>query len=112
MTTDDDTKDSLAGRAAGSLRQPAASSQSEVETAEASTPVSLPGDIEVELVFEVGSRSMALGELVTLKTGFCFGLDRPVDSPVLIRANGKPVARGSMVDVEGRIGVKITESLL
>jgi flagellar motor switch/type III secretory pathway protein FliN len=36
-------------------------------------------------------------------------LDRPVDGTADLRAGGKLLARGELVEVEGRLGLRITE---
>ncbi len=69
------------------------------------------GHLEVKLVFQVGSTEMTLDEFRTLKPGFCFELDQSVEQPVEIRANGKTVGAGTLLNVNGRIGVRVTELL-
>lgn len=83
-----------------------------LETAEAEEIESVPpGEIEVCLTFEVGQLPISLRELETLAAGYCFELDRPAETPVVIRANGKAIGKGTLVDVDGRIGVQMTSTL-
>lgn len=64
--------------------------------------------IPVRLTFDLGERSMTLGELRRLQPGEIFTLDRPLDAgAVIVRANGAPVGSGELVEVDGRIAVTI-----
>lgn len=63
------------------------------------------GEIEVTLTFEVGSQLISLDRLGVVKPGYLFLLETAVDEPVTVRANGKAIGRGSLVNVEGKIGV-------
>lgn len=64
-------------------------------------------DLPVSLIFEAGEKTMTLGELQTLRPGYTFALDRPLEAPVNIRANGQPVGQGELVDLDGRLGVRV-----
>lgn len=78
-------------------------------TPEASHPVDLLAGIPVRVSVEVGSTSMSLSELAALEPGSVIALDRKVGEPLDICANGSLVARGEIVSVEGRYGIRITE---
>jgi len=67
------------------------------------------GEVEVSLSFQVGSQKMALMTLETLQPGYLFTLEAAVDDPLTIRANGKVIGRGKLVDIDGKIGVVVTE---
>ncbi len=65
-------------------------------------------DLPVNLVFEVGEKTLALAELQRLQPGYCFALDKkPLDQAVTIRANGRAVGQGELVDLDGHLGVRI-----
>lgn len=66
-------------------------------------------DLTVNLSFELENRTMTIGELKSLEPGYVFTLTSNPMSPVTIRANGKPVAQGRLVDLNGAIGVQISE---
>lgn len=68
---------------------------------------SLLDDIPVRLTFDVGQRAMTLAELRTLQEGYLFNLGRDPRGAVCIRANGRAIGEGELVDIEGRIGVSI-----
>jgi flagellar motor switch protein FliN/FliY len=50
-----------------------------------------------------------LGELMRLGPGAVLDLDRRVDAPVDLLVNGRLIARGEIVAVDERFGVRITE---
>lgn len=64
-------------------------------------------DIPVRLSFDVGERVIPLGELRALQAGSLFNLGRDPRSTVTIRANGRVLGEGELVDIEGRIGVAV-----
>ncbi len=66
-------------------------------------------NLPINLVFEVGEREVSLGELKTLQPGYAFALDTPLEKPVTIRANGHRIGTGDLLDVNGRIGVRVLE---
>lgn len=63
--------------------------------------------IQMRLSFDLGQRSITLGELRQLSPGYVFELGRPVRSAVNIRANGKLIGEGELVDVDGQMAVCI-----
>lgn len=68
-------------------------------------------DIDIRLTFELERRLITVGDLEALAPGYAFALESDPSSPVTIRANGKAVARGRLVDMNGTLGVQITETL-
>lgn len=67
------------------------------------------GDLPIHLVFEVGETKIPLQELERLQSGYTFELSTTVDSPVTIRANGRAIGTGKLVQVGDRIGVKVSK---
>ena len=77
------------------------------EDAPAAEPLDLDA-IPVRLTFDLGDRALPLAELRQLQPGAVFDLQRPLaDGPVMIRANGALVGTGELVDIDGRIGVRV-----
>lgn len=77
------------------------------EEAPSAEPLDLDA-IPVRLTFDLGDRAMTLAELRQLQPGAVFDLQRPLsDGPVMIRANGALVGTGELVEVDGRIGVRV-----
>jgi flagellar motor switch protein FliN len=66
-------------------------------------------DIELPLTVRFGSTRMPLRDLLNLEPGSTIDLDRPPDAGVELLVNGKLVARGTAVTVQGRYGVRISE---
>ncbi len=63
------------------------------------------GTIDVELV--VGRTTLSFGELTALAPGHVLQADRNVGDAVELVANGVVVARGELVSIEGKVGVRI-----
>ncbi|MDR1173266.1 MAG: FliM/FliN family flagellar motor switch protein, partial [Puniceicoccales bacterium] len=63
----------------------------------------------LDLTFETVRKTITLAELKSIKPGYTFLSQNPVNSPVEIRANGKLIGYGKLVSVDGNIGVQITE---
>jgi type III secretion protein Q len=65
--------------------------------------------VDIYLSFDIGAKTVTLAELKELASGSVLETDRTLKSPVTVRANGKALARGELVDVAGKIGVRLTE---
>ena len=68
-------------------------------------------DVPVKITVELGSCQMPMRELLQLSSGSVVQLDKLAESPVDLYVNHKKVARGEVVVVEDRFGIKITEIL-
>jgi flagellar motor switch protein FliN/FliY len=66
-------------------------------------------DVPVNLTVELGSCLMPMREVLQLTVGSVVQLDKIADEPVQLSVNRKLVARGEVVVVENRFGIKITE---
>jgi flagellar motor switch protein FliN/FliY len=66
-------------------------------------------DLPLFIEVVVGSTTLTLGEILNLGPGSVVELDNLVEEPVDIKVNGKLVARGEIVVVEEKFGVKITD---
>jgi flagellar motor switch protein FliN/FliY len=66
-------------------------------------------NVSLAVSAELGRRSMRLGDLLRVGPGAIVELDRRVDAPIDLLVNGRPVARGEIVAVDERYGVRITE---
>src|SRR5689334_544463 len=69
----------------------------------------LLADINVELSVELGRSKLAMRKLLSLVPGSVIDLDRPADGAVDVLVNGRVVARGEIVIVDGECGVRVTE---
>ncbi len=61
---------------------------------------------------ELGSVSLNLATLSNLCPGMVLGPLDSVDAPVTIRVGNTPIGRGALIDIEGRLGVQLTEVFL
>ncbi len=69
-------------------------------------------DLSVKLTFDLGSRYLRLADLLQIGPGHVFDLGRELRRAVLIRANGKIIGEGELVDIEGQIGVSVLHIML
>lgn len=65
--------------------------------------------LKVQLHVCVGRAQITLGDLLAVRRNEVLALDRAVDEPVDLVLEGKVVARGQLVAVDGSFGVRITE---
>jgi flagellar motor switch protein FliN/FliY len=56
-----------------------------------------------------GQRQLPLREVLELASGSVIELDRQVDDPVELLLDGKVIARGEAVIVDGNYGLRVTE---
>lgn len=66
-------------------------------------------DIPVRVSVEVGSVSKTLAEILRFQHGQVVELDRAASEPLDIMVNGALVAKGEVVTVDGRFGIRVTE---
>lgn len=66
-------------------------------------------DMELPLTVRFGSARMPLSDILTLTAGSVIELDRASENAVELLVNGKVVARGAAVTVQGNYGVRIFE---
>jgi flagellar motor switch protein FliN/FliY len=70
---------------------------------------SLLGDVAVTLQARLGSVEMTLAELLALRAGATIELKTRLSEPVELYLNDALVARGEIVVVDDRFGVRIVE---
>ncbi len=68
-------------------------------------------DVELEVTLRFGQRQLSLREVMDLASGSVVELDREVDEPVELILDGRVIARGEAVIVDGNYGVRVTEVL-
>lgn len=67
--------------------------------------------VPLRLSVVLGSCTMPISELLKLGVGSVVELDRTIDRPVDLLANGRPIARGEIVAVDESYGLRIAELL-
>ena len=66
-------------------------------------------DVPVSLTVELGSCQMPMRDVLQLTVGSVLQLDKLASAPVELFVNRKLIARGEVVVVEDRFGIKVTE---
>lgn len=66
-------------------------------------------DVEIELSIELARLEMPVAEVAALAPGVVVTTGRLVGERVAVRAGERVIAWGEVVDVEGEVGVRITE---
>ena len=67
----------------------------------------LAADVAVQVVAVLGKKSVTVGDLVSLKKGEVVELNRFPNEAVDLVANGKLMAKGELVEIDGKLGVRI-----
>ena len=68
-------------------------------------------DVELHVTLRFGKRQLSLREILDLGSGSVVELDRQVDEPVELILDGRVIARGEAVIIDGNYGVRVTEVL-
>ena len=67
----------------------------------------LLGDVELEVTVELGRCRLPLAEVARLGIGSVVELDALAGEPLVVYANGRRIATGEAVVVDGQFGVRI-----
>lgn len=67
------------------------------------------GETPLVVRLELGSLEMSAAEWAALRPGDVLTSGRRLEEPVVLRTGGREIARGELVDIEGEIGVRITQ---
>ena len=87
----------------------AAASASETKERGSTENLRVLENIEVKLTVEVGSTEIKIRDLLRLNEGSVVELDRLAGDPLDILANGTTIAKGEVVMVGERFGIRFTE---
>ena len=68
-------------------------------------------DIPMELSVELGRTHMTVGETLDLRVGSLVTLDSAAGEPADLLVNGTAIARGEVIVVDERYGLRVTEIL-
>jgi flagellar motor switch protein FliN/FliY len=68
-------------------------------------------DVELVVTMRFGGRRMLLKDILDLCTGSVVELDQQVQAPVDLLLDGKVIARGEVVVVDGNYGLRVTDLL-
>ena len=71
------------------------------------TLLDLAPDVPVNLIAVIGKSSTNVGDLMKTRVGAVIDLGRPPGETVDLVANGRLIARGELVEMDGQLGVRI-----
>ena len=64
-------------------------------------------DVPIQVVAVLAKKTLSLKELFELRLGSVVDLGRPPSEYVDLVANGKMIGRGELVEIDGKLGVRI-----
>ncbi len=83
--------------------------QPEPPVIDSSHGIELLMDVQLQVGVELGRSHMTIGDVLALRTGSVVELDKLAGEPVDVSVNGTLIARGEVVVVDEKFGVRITE---
>ena len=81
--------------------------EAKVTTGYGPRDMGLPDEAHVELIVQLGTTRLTLRQLAELAPGAIVALGRPLAGPFEVRAAGRLIGHGELVDVDGEVGVRI-----
>jgi len=69
----------------------------------------IAADVPVQVVAVMGKKSITMKELASMKMGEVIELSRPANEIVDLVAGGRLIAKGELVEIEGKLGVRIVK---
>lgn len=71
--------------------------------------IELLKDVSLTVQAELGTTKRLVKDILRLQLGSVLQLDKEAGEPVDILVNGKAIARGEVVEIDGQYGVRVTE---
>ncbi len=65
------------------------------------------GDLPVKLTFDIGDLELPFHEIESLTSGYIINLEKPFAEVVKIRSQNRVIGTGELVDIKGKVGVRI-----
>ena len=93
----------------GNAAPPASASEPAAAALEGAGKLDLLMDVELDVTLRFGGRNMRLSEILELGPGSVIELDRNVEEPADLLLDGKLIARGEVVVVDGNYGLRVLE---
>lgn len=81
--------------------------RNDVDDAQSAGGADLMNDIPLQIAVELGRVATTAEEVVSLKVGHVFDLNRVAGEPLDLSVQGKVVARGELVEIDGNLGIRI-----
>jgi type III secretion system YscQ/HrcQ family protein len=69
--------------------------------------LNLAPDIPVQVVVVMGRKSVTVKDLLAMRMGQVVDMDRAPTEPVDLVVGGKLIAKGELVEVDGKLGVRV-----
>lgn len=73
--------------------------------------VDLASDLPIQVVAVLGKKTITMRDLLAMRSGEVIDLGRAPSEVVDLVASGKLIAKGELVDVDGKLGVRIIKML-
>jgi flagellar motor switch protein FliN/FliY len=105
----DDAAEQATGSAASGGSESLQELKSDAGASRAEVNLDLLMDIQVTLSVEIGRTRMPIKDLLALTQGSVVELDREVNDPLDLMVNGTLIARGEVVESEGRFGLRLID---
>jgi flagellar motor switch/type III secretory pathway protein FliN len=70
--------------------------------------MALPDDAHLELTVALGTTRLSMRQIAELAVGQIVPLGRPLAGPFELRAGGRVIGHGELIDVDGELGVRVT----
>jgi flagellar motor switch protein FliN len=80
-----------------------------VDSEQSAGAMDLLMDVRLAMTMRFGARNMRLREVLDLTPGTVVALDRKIHEPVDLLLDGRLVARGEVVVIEGNYGLRVTD---
>ncbi len=91
------------------VRQPAFAELSEDNGATGVRDINFLLDIPLVVLIEIGRTKMLIKDLLQLGQGSVVELDKMVGEPMEVFVNGKMIARGEVVVINEKFGIRLTD---
>ena len=88
---------------------PAVNPSAEIQSLLRQGNLGLLMDVELGVMLRFGCRQATLREVLELTSGAVLELDREIQEPVDLLLNGRVIARGDVVVIDGNYGLRVTE---
>lgn len=72
-------------------------------------PIININEMPIRLSFDLGQESLTFKEITSLQPGYILNLKKPFTNVIQIRSQNQLIGKGEIVDIEGRVGVRITQ---
>jgi flagellar motor switch protein FliM len=78
-----------------------------VDDEQGASGANLMNDIPLQIAVELGRVATTAEDVVSLRVGHVLDLNRVASEPLDLSVNGKVVARGELVEIDGNLGVRV-----